>query len=196
MTEPSGESPPQPNLSPTTGEDSLSLPPTDGHPLVPPPASVQPPSVPQVQYFQPSGHYLPQPSWRRSSHRWVWIVSTGAAVLLAGGAITALVVGSLQQLQFTATGALPVDCHTRQALDGAPVGAGTQVQIFEADSGDLLATSALTATKDLKGGGGACFQTFRAADVDVVSGGYLVKLGDRAPQYSSREALEGGLLLD
>ncbi len=191
---------------PTATEPSVSEPsatePAAGRPdieFTPAPPGYPPPAwyaQPQVQYFQPPGQYLPQPSWRRNSRRWVWAASIAGAVVLAGCAIAALGVGYDEQQHFTATGGLQVDCATGRAVDGRDIGRGSPVRIYDAGNGELMAESALDRRKDVEAGHGACFVAFKIADLDTVSEGYLVEVGDAPGIVASRATLEHGLLLE
>lgn len=151
---------------------------------------------PQLQYFQPPGPYVPPVRWRRHAHGWVWAVSVLLTVLLTALTVVALIMGAHHRSTFTAIVGVQVDCATKQALDGRPVGLATPVRIYAVSSGELVASSALNRFKDIEAGNGACFVSLAKEGVADATGGYLVELGDTPGIVVSREALERGVLLD
>ncbi|GAC55944.1 hypothetical protein GOHSU_02_00870 [Gordonia hirsuta DSM 44140 = NBRC 16056] len=151
---------------------------------------------PQLQYFQPPGPYVPPVRWRRHAHGWVWAVSVLVTLLLAVLTVLVLIMGATNRNTFTAVGVVQVDCATKQALDGRPIGLATPVRIYRVNSGELVARSALNRFKDIEAGSGACFASFQEKGVPDATGGYLVELGDTPGIVVSRDALERGVLLD
>ncbi|WP_298443288.1 hypothetical protein [Gordonia sp. (in: high G+C Gram-positive bacteria)] len=154
------------------------------------------PGMPQIQYFQPRGAFLPPRAWRRHDHGWVWVVSVLAALLLAAVTAVVLVFGIASTTKFTASGYVRVDCATKKALDGGPIGRGSRVRLYDAHSGSLIATTSLDRAVDVEAGKGACYEGFRIHDVRIVSRGYLVEIDDQPGQLVSRDALEAGTVLE
>ncbi len=150
----------------------------------------------KLQYFQPRGPFLPPVRWRQHDYGWVWALSVIVILLIVCLSALALISGLARSSRFSAHGAVQVDCTTRQAVDGAPVGLGSPVRIYQVDSGEVIAETALNDFQDLQAGADACFVSFRVDDVSTASGGYLVRIGDLPSQLVSKDALEQGILFN
>ncbi|MFC0313729.1 hypothetical protein ACFQNE_07065 [Gordonia phosphorivorans] len=149
---------------------------------------------PSIEYFQPSGPYLPRNRWRRRSDRWVWVVSTVAAVVLAAAAITAVTVGSLRTDTFTATGRVAADCTTRTAVEAPSTDERSPVRILAAATGTLLAQTRLDRfSRERRGTEQVCFLGFQVQRLEVVDGGYLVQIGTLPDRIVTRTALRDGI---
>lgn len=153
------------------------------------------PVVPQVQYFQPPGPYLPPVRWRQRQFGWVWVISTVVVLALIAASIAALTMGFRERSTFDASGAVHVDCATRVAVDGQPIGPGAQVRLYDAKNGDLLQTTTLDDFVNLEAGHGACFLRFAMADIKDVAPAYLIEIGSAPGELVSRADLESGSLL-
>ncbi|MFZ2512504.1 MAG: hypothetical protein WAW85_15605 [Gordonia sp. (in: high G+C Gram-positive bacteria)] len=121
-------------------------------------------------------------------------MSVLAALLLAGLATAALLAGVVSSSRFTAHGALQVDCTTRQAITGQPVGLGAPVRIYQVRSGEIVASTEFDRFEDLDAE--ACFASFQVGDVPVADGGYLIRIGDLPARLVSKEALEQGVVFN
>lgn len=152
--------------------------------------------APQLQYFQPSGPFLPPVRWRKNAHGWVWVVSVIVALILVVITALALLSGIVRSSRFTAHGALQVDCATERSIDGQPIGFGSAVVIFESGSGEVVARTSLDRLRTLAEDADACLALFRVDDLQVDNGGYLVKIGETPARLVSREALESGVVFN
>lgn len=153
-------------------------------------------TAPQIQYFQPPGPFLPPSRWRRGLRGWVWPVSVLAALVLTAVTVTVLILGIDRATSFTASGAVHVDCQTRQAVDGRPIGNGAPVRLYRLDDRTPIATTTLNKRRDFRAGEGACYQGFVIDDVRVDGGDYLLQVGDLPGRLVSRAQLEAGVSLD
>ena len=162
-----------------------------------PTGEVTPPaSTGTIQYFPPRGAVLPQRTFQRRTRNGMLAISVIAALALAVIALVALFVGAVSSTVFTATGAVQVDCQTRQALSGAPIKAGDEVRIFRSESGEQVGKGRLDDELDAKGGSGACFVRFRIPNIADDGAGYVVEAGSASGSLYDRAALESGILLD
>lgn len=141
------------------------------------------------QFWLRSGPTLPQRTWQRSTRSPIIIISSLAAMALAGVAVAALLVGTVNRTSFTAHGAVVCPTTQAQALQIAP---GAAVRIYD-ETGDELSTTTLGQRES--GDGGGCEMTFRAGDVASGRDGYVVRIGDVLQETVSESALSSGVVL-
>ena len=160
--------------------------------VTPPPASTG-----TIQYFPPRGAVLPQRTFQRRTRNGMLAISVIAALALGVVALVALFVGAVSSTVFTATGAVQVDCQTRQALSGAPIKAGDEVRIFRSESGEQVGKGRLDDELDAKGLAAApASSRFRIPNIADDGAGYVVEAGSASGSLYDRAALESGILLD
>ncbi|MDY6811903.1 MAG: hypothetical protein SW127_23330, partial [Actinomycetota bacterium] len=137
------------------------------------------------EYWLQPGPMLPQHTWQRRTRSVIILASALAGLLLAGVAVVALMVGSVNAATFSARGV--VIC----ASGDGQIATGTAVRIYD-ETGDELASTQLGAPRT---DGGRCELPFTADDVPAARGGYVVRVGDAFQETVSESALEQGTVL-
>ncbi|KJR07082.1 hypothetical protein ACE11G_07365 [Gordonia sp. PS3] len=154
------------------------------------PSGGQAPS--ELRFFLPPGPPLSPKRWQRRWKIGIRVGSAVAAVVLIAFAALAIGSGVVSSSRYTATGAVEVDCTTRNMPRLPAVGFGSLVQIFDAQSGERYGQSTLDRFRALPSG--ICLAGFEIRDVRVASL-YTVEIGRLYRTLVSEEALKDGALL-